>query len=76
MVDKLMMSIGAFFLIDGGALLLGAVVAFCLRFVGCMWIEASNKWRSICKAESLIFEYRKNRDEFLAWKKEQEEQHD
>lgn len=31
------------------------------------WISASNKFRDICKAESLIHEYRRNREEFLSW---------
>lgn len=75
MIDKLMMNIGAFFLIAGGVLLLGAVLVLFAWIVGSAWIATSNKWRRICQAESLIFEYRKNREKFLAWKKEQEEQH-
>ena len=35
--------------------------------VALLWISACNKWRAICRAESLIFEYRKNRKDFLRW---------
>ena len=31
------------------------------------WISVSNRCRYICKAESLIHEYRRNREEFLRW---------
>lgn len=31
------------------------------------WICMSNRCRDICKAESLIHEYRRNRGEFLRW---------
>lgn len=33
----------------------------------------SNKFRSVCKAESLIYEYRKYHEQFLAWLKLSEE---
>lgn len=32
------------------------------------WVAFSESFRPICKAESLIYEYRKNREEFMAWK--------
>lgn len=68
MIDNLMMNIGAFFLIVGGTLLLGIVCVLLVWILGCLWISASDTWRAICKAESLIFEYRKNRNEYLRWK--------
>lgn len=74
MVEKLMMNIGALFLILGGAFLFAGVVLLFAWILGSAWIAVSNKWRRICHAESLIFEYRKNRDRFLEWKKEQEDQ--
>lgn len=52
----------------------------CLSVIGCavigvllwlaldIWEWASNRFRDVCKAESLIFEYRKNRDDYLEWK--------
>lgn len=76
MIDKVMMSIGAFFLLVGGALLLASVLVLFAWIIGSAWIATSNKWRRICQAESLIFEYRKNRDMYLEWKKEQESDHE
>lgn len=37
------------------------------------WVAFSNRFRDICKAESLIFEYRKYREQFLEWVKISEE---
>ena len=76
MIDKVMINIGAFFLIFGGLLLFAVTLVFAAYLVACLWIATSNKWRNICKAESLIFEYRKNRKKYLDWKREQEEKHE
>lgn len=69
-IDNVMMNIGAFFVIAGGLLLTAGVFGLALNVVANVWISFSNKFRRICKAESLIFEYRKNRDTFLRWKEE------
>lgn len=45
-----------------------------LSCVCCAWADFSNKFRSVCKAESLIYEYRKYREQFLAWLKLSEEE--
>lgn len=74
MIDKVMMSVGVFSLLVGGALLLGAALALFAWIAGSAWIAVSNKWRRICRAVSLIFEYRENREKFIEWKKEQEDQ--
>ena len=37
-------------------------------FIAIGGIAASNRFRDICKAESLIFEYRRERKEYLWWK--------
>ena len=53
--------------LGGGVLalaLLGLIGYLCCE----AWIAASNRFRDICKAESLIFEYRKNRNDFMYWK--------
>lgn len=68
MIDNLMMTIGAFFIIVGGTVLLGVACLTLAWILGALWISVSEKWRNICKAESLIFEYRKNRSEYLWWK--------
>ena len=58
----------------GGGLLCLAIVGFILWLACCAWIAFSNKFRAVCKAESLIFEYRKYREQFLAWLKLSEEE--
>lgn len=72
LIDNAMMNIGAFFIIAGGFLLVAGVFGVMLHLVANIWINLSNKFRRICKAESLIYEYRKNRVEFLRWKGEQD----
>ena len=66
-VDSVMMNIGAFFTIAGGIIMMLFVVGTVGYLVALLWISACNKWRAICRAESLIFEYRKNRKDFLRW---------
>lgn len=66
-VDSVMMNIGAFFTIAGGIIMMLFVVGMVGYLVALLWISACNKWRAICRAESLIFEYRKNREDFLRW---------
>lgn len=70
MIDDVIMNIGAFFVIAGGLLLVGLVVGVLANIAASVWIAFSDKFRKICKAESLIFEYRNNREEFLRWKGE------
>ena len=71
LIDNVMMNAGAIVLIAGGCLLIIAVVGLAALLVANIWIAASNKWRRILQAESLIYEYHKNRDEFMRWKHEQ-----
>ena len=66
-VDSVMMNIGAFFTIAGGIIMMLFFVGMVGYLVALLWISACNKWRAICRAESLIFEYRKNRKDFLRW---------
>lgn len=72
LIDNAMMNIGAFFIIAGGFLLVAGVFGVLLHFVANIWITLSNKFRRICRAESLIFEYMNNRNAFLRWKGEQD----
>ena len=51
----------------GGSLLCIGVVGFLAWGVSCAWVLFSNQFRAVCKAESMIFEYRKYREQFLAW---------
>lgn len=50
-------------------ILLGIIlIALILHVAVDLWISFSNKFRSVCKAESLIHEYKKERKEYLEWK--------
>lgn len=66
-LDQLVWWLGYAFVIIGGAELLVLLLAV-IGLAACKaWISASNKFRDICKGESLIHEYRRNREEFLRW---------
>lgn len=67
-IDAVITEIGAIFVIVGGVFLMGAVSGLLIWLLSVIWIEASNKWRAILRAESLIYEYKQNRSEFLEWK--------
>lgn len=69
MIDTVMVNIGAAFMIVGGAALVAIVLGLAVYAAGLAWIAASNKWRDILRAESLIYEYRMNRDAYIEWKK-------
>ena len=68
--------IGTIVLCLGGALLALCIIGLLAYFTSAAWVVFSERFRSICKAESLIFEYRKNRTEFMAWKGLKEMQED
>lgn len=64
--------IGAVMCHVGGAIFALGILSI-LGWIVCeIWIAVSDRFRSVCKAESLIFEYRKNRSEFMAWKQEKD----
>ena len=71
LIDNVMLNTGALVLVVGGCLLIAAVVGLAALLVANIWIAASNKWRRILRTESLIYEYKQNRDEFMRWKHEQ-----
>lgn len=58
----------------GGGLLCVAIVGVLGWLVCCARIAFSNKFRAVCKGESLIFEYHKYHEQFLAWLKLSEEE--
>ena len=68
LIDSVMMNAGATVLITGGCLLIVAGVGLAALLVANIWIAASNKWRNIMRAESLIYEYRKNREAYIEWR--------
>lgn len=69
-MENLFRSVGMIVCGFGGTLLCIAIVFFCAWLASCAWAGFSNQFRSVCKAESLIFEYRKYREQFLAWMKQ------
>lgn len=72
LIDAVMMNVGAFVLIAGGLLLLAALTGLVVYLVGQIWTETSKRLRAILRVESLIYEYKRNREEFLRWKEEQD----
>lgn len=60
--------IGMFFAAIGGIAAVLAALCFFWWLADIAWIAASSRFRDICKAESLIFEYRREREEYLWWK--------
>lgn len=69
MIDTVMVNIGAVFMIVGGVALVAVVLGLAIYAAGWVWVAASDKWRDILRAESLIYEYRMNRDAYIEWKK-------
>ena len=67
MINTLSLSIGYTFMVIGGTFLSIFLIATIASIACFAWIHASNRFRDICKAESLIHEYRRNREKFLEW---------
>lgn len=67
MFDILAISIGRVFMVIGGMFLVIFLIATIGTAACFTWHHASNRFRDICKAESLIHEYRRNREKFLEW---------
>lgn len=72
-MDAVFRIIGFIVCVLGGWLLCVAIVGFLGWLACCAWAAFSNKFRAVCKAESLICEYRKYHEQFLAWLKLSEE---
>ena len=68
MIDSMMMNIGAAFMLIGGVALAAIVLGLAVYAAGLAWVAASNKWRDILRAESLIYEYRMNREAYIKWR--------
>lgn len=69
MIDNVMVNIGAAFMIVGGVALVAIVLSLVIYAAGWAWVAASDKWGDILRSESLIYEYRMNRDAYIKWKK-------
>ena len=71
-MDNLYLIVGFIVCGIGGFLFAFFLIAILAGFACVTWIAVSEKFRDICQAESLIFEYRKNRQAFLLWKQMEE----
>ena len=67
-IDNIAYWVGVITVGFGGAFLALGIIGLLLYFACAVWVAFSDRFRDICKAESLIREYRKNRTEFMAWK--------
>lgn len=73
-MDNIALGVGMVVLTLGGILLAACIICFIGWLLTMVWVAFSENFRAICKAESLILEYRKNRDEFLKWKEGAEDE--
>lgn len=71
-MDNFATLLGKGFLVVGGIGIAVLLLALLVWLAGVAWIAASERWRDICKAESLIHEYRREREEYLQWKKQKQ----
>lgn len=75
-MDNFATFLGKGFLVVGGIGIAVLLLALLVWLAGVAWIAASERWRDICKAESLIHEYRREREEYLQWKKQKQAESD
>lgn len=68
-MDEFIYSVGMIVSVMGAIAIIIALLLFVWWGLSCIWIAASNRFRDICKAERLIFEYRKYREQFMVWLK-------
>lgn len=68
MIDSVMKNVGAAFMLIGGVALVAIVLGLAVYAAGLAWVAASNKWGDILRAESLIYEYRMNREAYIEWR--------
>ena len=71
-VEHFALILGKIVLYAGGSLLGVLFLGVVAVAAGELWIEASRRWRGIVKAESLILEYKRCREDFKEWYKEKE----
>ena len=71
-MENAALMLGGILLIVGGSCLATALIALSLWLVCIAWTMFSVTFRKICQTESLIFDYRKNREKFLEWREGEE----
>lgn len=68
MLNDVAETIGGVFMLAGAFALAALILGFLVQFAGEVWISASRKWRNIFKAERLICEYKREREQYLKWR--------
>lgn len=66
-MDNVFFMTGKIFCVVGGIALAVGLLGIAVKAVAEIWIASCNRWRGICRAESLIHEYIKNRETFFRW---------
>jgi hypothetical protein len=64
--------IGTVIMCLGAVLLASSIILFLGWLVQFAWTAFSVTFRAICKTESLICDYKKNREKFLEWREGEE----
>ena len=67
MLDNIALFIGYAIMVVGGFALFVTMSALFIEIACELWVLASTKFRAVWKAESLVYEYNKNREKFLEW---------
>lgn len=67
-MEQFVKVIGATMLLLGGLGLSAIITGFVFGLAADMWRTASYKWRGILSGESFIWEYRKNREQYMKWR--------
>ena len=75
-METVFLWVGKVFCVVGGIAIALFLFFLFLELALEMWKIFSGKFRAVCKAESLIFEYKKNRKEFLQWLDEKQTEAD
>lgn len=71
-MNEIVYGIGIIVTVLGGLLACGIVICLLGELFCLVWVSFSVKFRDICKEESLILDYRKNREKFLEWREGEE----
>ena len=67
-MDRLALTLGNFLIVVGGGTALVGIIGLVGWLASVAWVLFSCTFRKILTAEILIVEFRKNREEFMAWK--------
>ena len=67
-MDRLALTLGNFLIVVGGGTALVGIIGLVGWLASVAWVWFSCTFRKILTAEILIVEFRKNREEFMAWK--------